>query len=107
MMNENIYEVTYRLDFGEWQEDTKGILIDKKHVLYWFENHVALAVNVNKEGRYYWSQNAGIYLGEAKDSSIEFLRKMEMKLKTTSLFNFFTTDKDVTYLDHEFNLTEE
>lgn len=99
-------EVIIRLDYGDGYDQSKGILVDGRHILFCFNNCVLLAVDVKKEGNYYSSENANIMLGESQNNTLESLKEMEIKLKTTTLFDFFTKDKSITFLDYDFNLTE-
>jgi hypothetical protein len=99
-------EVIIRLDYGDGYDQAKGILVDGRHILLLHDNCVLLAVDVKKEGIYYSSENANIMLGESKDNTLESLKEMEVKLKTTTLFDFFTKDNTITFLDYDFNLTK-
>ncbi|MFS0776049.1 hypothetical protein ABC255_08595 [Neobacillus sp. 3P2-tot-E-2] len=99
-------EVIIRLDYANGYDEAKGILVDGRHILFLFNISVLLAVDVKKEDNYYWSDKANIILGKSKNNTLEFLKEMESKLKTTTLFDFFTKDKNITFLDYDFELTE-
>jgi hypothetical protein len=107
-MNENMKEATIHLDLEFEVHKIKGILVDEKHFFYAFDNSILFAPNVKKEGNHYYSDEGAVQIGEINsvNITIEYLKKIVEKIKTTSLFDYIISNEDVLSLDFDFGLTE-
>jgi hypothetical protein len=103
-------EITLKIDTFENDEilEVPALLIDDKHAIYSFENeqNIWFAPFVKFENGNVYQENAPIIIGRSLDKSMAHFKQLEEKLKTMTLFDYFTTNEEVRSLDYDFDLTE-